>query len=291
MSDRKYRVAFVGQSTYFKSSSLSIETPSIEPFFIEFRSGSEISTFQFQIEKIQPDILVCFRPEIFPASSLSKISALKIGWFTEPLPKGDSKESIHTPFHPLEQVDDKLLGKMRNSANDDLSRRLAQTVATDIEQFDLFISFDPLIVDTLEKEIAPIWKSLPLPVDDSYFRPLAKLQLPARFGFFGRPTAHRDRYLNNHLHAFDIRYFAHGIFDDDMRVAFERLDVGINIHNEYYLNYENRVSLHLAAGHLVVSEPLRPLHGLEPGHDYIEVANPTEFELVLREIIPVSRSV
>ncbi len=41
--------------------------------------------------------------------------------------------------------------------------------------------------------------------------------------------------------------------------------VGINLHNEPYLPFENRVSLHLAAGHLVLSEPLDPLHG--PGRD------------------------
>ena len=30
-------------------------------------------------------------------------------------------------------------------------------------------------------------------------------------------------------------------------------DVGINLHNEPYPSFENRVCLHLAAGHLVVS--------------------------------------
>ena len=51
-------------------------------------------------------------------------------------------------------------------------------------------------------------------------------------------------------------------------------DVGINVHNEPYPSFENRVCLHLAAGHLVLSEPLSPTHGLEPGIDYLEVGTP-----------------
>lgn len=44
----------------------------------------------------------------------------------------------------------------------------------------------------------------------------------------------------------------------------------MNIHNEPYPTFENRVFLHLAAGQLVISEPLDPGHGLEAGHDYLE---------------------
>ena len=47
-------------------------------------------------------------------------------------------------------------------------------------------------------------------------------------------------------------------------------DIAINVHNNPYPSFENRVCLHLAAGHLVLSEPLSPLHGLEPGIDYVE---------------------
>jgi hypothetical protein len=46
--------------------------------------------------------------------------------------------------------------------------------------------------------------------------------------------------------------------------------MAINIHNEPYPSFENRVCLHLAAGHLVASEPLSPSHGLESGIDYLE---------------------
>jgi hypothetical protein len=46
-------------------------------------------------------------------------------------------------------------------------------------------------------------------------------------------------------------------------------DVGINLHNEDYPTFENRVIVYLAAGLLVVTEPLSPWHGLRPGVDLL----------------------
>ena len=60
-----------------------------------------------------------------------------------------------------------------------------------------------------------------------------------------------------------------------------RHDVAINLHNEDYPSFENRVSMHLAAGHLVLSEALDPLHGLEPGIDYLQVDSPHELRRAL----------
>ena len=50
--------------------------------------------------------------------------------------------------------------------------------------------------------------------------------------------------------------------------------ITFNVHNEPYPSFENRVLLHLAAGHLVITEPLSPSHGLEPGLDFVEVQSP-----------------
>ena len=57
--------------------------------------------------------------------------------------------------------------------------------------------------------------------------------------------------------------------------------VAINLHNEPYPTFENRVALHLAAGQLVISEPLSPTHGLEPGIDFIQVTSPNELYLAV----------
>ena len=48
----------------------------------------------------------------------------------------------------------------------------------------------------------------------------------------------------------------------------------LNLHNNPYPTFENRVCIALAAGHLVISEPLSPTHGLQPGVDYLQVESP-----------------
>ena len=59
---------------------------------------------------------------------------------------------------------------------------------------------------------------------------------------------------------------------------------GLNLHNEPYLSFENRVCVYTAAGLVVVTEPLSPTHGLEPGIDYLEVRGPDELMSLLFDV-------
>ena len=72
-------------------------------------------------------------------------------------------------------------------------------------------------------------------------------------------------------HQYDVLHLAFGVDADMLERTLDEHDVGINLHNEPYPSFENRVCLHLAAGHLVLSEPLSPTHGLEPAIDYLVV--------------------
>jgi len=67
-----------------------------------------------------------------------------------------------------------------------------------------------------------------------------------------------------------------------LKVLLDAHAIGVNLHNEPYPSFENRVCLHLAAGQLVVSEKLSPTHGLEPDIDYLEIADPDQLLSVLR---------
>jgi hypothetical protein len=102
--------------------------------------------------------------------------------------------------------------------------------------------------------------------------------------FIGRSTEHRERYLVDVKHRFDLVHMAHGVFGDRLLGLLGEIDVGINLHNEPYPSFENRVCLHLAAGNLVVTEPLSPRHGLEPGIDYVEVPHSEELILTVAQI-------
>ena len=79
-------------------------------------------------------------------------------------------------------------------------------------------------------------------------------------------------------HEFDLLHLAFGVDADRLVEVMRDHEVGINIHNEEYPSFENRICLHLAAGHLVLSEPLSPEHGLEPGLDYVEIKNPSQLQ-------------
>jgi hypothetical protein len=277
----KVRINFVGQSTYFQSCALSRETNDVIPNFIDFRSGDDPETLRHRLQSIPCDVIIAFKPEVIPAGLLSDVPGVKIGWFTEPLPRDRPAPSRPhcDPDAPPNPLQEKQLVQIANS---DLERRLASAKTVDVKNFDKFIVFDPLISDTVS-QFAPVWKALPLPVDDVYFQDVPGTNVPPKVGFFGRPTLHRDLMLGPSLHAFDVRYIAHGVFGEELRDMAFKLDVAINLHNERYPNFENRVSLHLAAGNLVISEPLSPRHGLEPGVDYLEVNTPKELYIALEE--------
>jgi hypothetical protein len=155
--------------------------------------------------------------------------------------------------------------------------------ALDVSNFDRLISFDPLIAEALQKRVpdARIWRSFPLPVADYLFSPARRSRRQPRALFIGRSTDHREIFLEQAKHRYDILHVAHGASGRDLSELFSRFDVSINVHNERYPSFENRVSLSLAAGLLVLSEPLSPGHGLEPGIDYVELLAPADLNSAL----------
>ena len=85
-------------------------------------------------------------------------------------------------------------------------------------------------------------------------------------------------------HAFDILHIAHGLGPDNLVDVLAATDVGINLHNEAYPNFENRATLHLAAGHLLISEALQPMYGLDRGLDYLEIGSAHDLVRLLHEL-------
>jgi hypothetical protein len=253
------RIAFVGQETYFRAAALTRPTPEVLPLFIEFRSGGDPHQMLDAIRRFAPDVVVVFRPETVPARFFADLCVPTLGFLTEPLPRGEGKP------HP------------------DLEWRLADTRLIDASNFDRIVSFDPLFVEAADP-LVPVWRSVPLPVDDRFFAPVRASAVPPRVVFVGRSTEHRESYLVDVKHNFDMLHVAHGIFGERLLDLLRETDVAINLHNEPYPSFENRVSLHLAAANLVVSEPLSPTHGLEPGIDYIEVRHPKELLLTVGQI-------
>ncbi len=196
-----------------------------------------------------PDVVIVFRPELLAPGAFTDLPALTVGYLTEPLPRPGI-----TPHA-------------------DQTSRLRNLRDIDPGNFDRIICFDPLLAPTVDP-IVPVWRSLPLPVSDSVFAPVRPASGPPQLLFVGRSTPHREAFLGPIKHDFDVVHLAHGITDRRLREFLGEADAGINLHNEPYPTFENRVSTMLAAGLLVLSEPLSPRHGLLPGTDYVEVGAP-----------------
>ena len=253
MGDR-LRVAFVGQETYFRACALDREVGRLVPTFVDFRAGADPARLAAALGAAEPDVVVCFRPELIPPGLFGDLAATTVGFITEPLPRPGE------PSHP------------------DLERRLSDFGAIDPANFDRIMSFDPLIVPTIDRFV-PVWRSMPLPLADRFFAAVSEVDGPARPIFVGRSTPRREEFLTPCKHELDLLHVAHGLTDDQLIGLFSDYPIAINLHNESYPTFENRVVMHLAAGQLVISEPLSPTHGLEAGLDFLQVTSPTELQL------------
>jgi hypothetical protein len=244
------RLAFVGQSTFFAACALDDGVrPDFTTEFLEFRKGADPSALLRRLDRFAPDVIVAFRPEVLPAGLLAEQPAPVLGFLTEPIPRTDA-------------------GGVRH---DDLERRLWELQHVDVRNVDRVVTFDPHIAQTADS-VVPVWRSSPLPVADRYFSasPPPPITGRPRAVFVGRSTKHREHLLERAKHEHDVLHLAFGVDADELERVMREHDVALNVHNEPYPSFENRVCLHLAAGHLVLTEPLSPTHGLEPGIDYVE---------------------
>ena len=257
-------MAFVGQETYFAQCALHADVAAgtaLRPRFFDFRAGvgADMTALRDALEGWGSHVVVVFRPEIIPPGALHGLRAATLGFVTEPLKRAGGTE------HP------------------DLDWRESELALTDPANFDRIVAFDPHVAATADRH-APVWRSLPLPVDDRIYRPVAPSAPVPRILFVGYSTEHRERFLINAKHSYDVLHYAHGLHGDELREVFARTDVALNLHGEPYPSFENRVLLHLAAGHLVISEPLDPTHGLEPGTDFLEIRRPDELMTILYQL-------
>jgi hypothetical protein len=256
------RLAFVGQQTYFEACALSERSARVRTAYVDFREGADPVAMRAALDRFAPHAVIVFRPEIVPAGTFDGLRALTIGFLTEPIPR-DAKNA--------------------RSSHIDLRRRREDLRKADPGNFDRTVAFDPLIMPAAD-EILPVWRATAIPVADRFYALATPIAGPPRLAFIGRSTPHRESFLRHPKHELDILHVAFGLHGEELDALMGTIDVAINVHNEPYPSFENRVCLHLAAGHLVVSETLSPTHGLEPGIDYLEFSEPDQLLSMLRTV-------
>jgi len=253
------KLAFVGQREYFNYTSLQAPAGGVEPSFVHFFPGAPPEPLVAELEAIDPDVVFVWRPELIPHGAFAGLKAITVGYLTEPLPRRNRE-----PHRDL-------VARWENLRNADPSN------------FDRIVSFDPLVAETVDEHMR-VWRSFPIPVADSYFTPVNEPNARPRVLFTGRSTDHRERFLGPVKKDFDTLHLAHGVTDEELLPFLATCDVGINLHNEPYPTFENRVPAYLAAGLLVISEPLSPHHGLQPGRDLLEVSEPHHLYELIAEL-------
>jgi hypothetical protein len=232
----------------------------VDPRFIDFRGGANTGELLAELGVFEPDVVVVFRPEIIPSGLFASLRAPVLGFTTEPLPR------------------------VGEHSHDNLEWNLAELERADRGNFDRVVCFDPYGWEAAAARL-PTWRCMPLPVDDRLFRPVKRARRPPRVIFVGYSTMHREQYLLGVKHALDIGHYAHGLIGEELAETLDAADVGINLHGaSWSLSFENRVLVHLASGHLVISEPLEPTFGLEAGIDFIEIVGREELNLRLHQI-------
>jgi hypothetical protein len=246
------RLAFVGQREYFGYCALEEPAGGVTPGFFDFRPDAPLAPLLASLRAFAPDVVLVFRPEIVPAGAFAGLDAVTVGYLTEPLPRAGNGDRAHHP---------------------DLDTRLAALRGADPRNFDRVCSFDPLIAATAG-EVLDIWRSFPIPVTDRVFADVQTAHGPPRILFTGRSTAHREAFLGPIKHDFDVVHLAHGVSDERLGAFMADADIGLNLHNEPYPTFENRVCVYLAAGLLVITEPLSPRHALRPGVELLEAHEP-----------------
>jgi hypothetical protein len=245
---------------FFRQCSLEQPAGGLEPTFVDFRAGASPEPLLARLRELDPDVVLVFRAEIVPRGLFESLRALTIGYLTEPLPR------IGGVDHP------------------DLRQRLWWLRQVDPGNFDRIVSFDPLIAETAASVLG-VWRSLALPVADSLYMDVRPRAAPARLLFVGRSTEHRERLLAPVKRRWPIVHIGHGLFGAQLARTLAGADVQLNLHNNPYPTFENRVCIALAAGHLVVSEPLSPRHGLRPGVDHLEAGDEGEMGALLERIV------
>lgn len=124
----------------------------------------------------------------------------------------------------------------------------------------------------------------PLPVADELFTAPRQARAEPRALVIGHSSPRNERVLIDSKHRHEVLHIAAGLKGDALVGALAGSDVAINVRDEDGPGFGPRVGLYLAAGLLLVSEPLAPPHGLVAGTDHIEIRTSAELVDVLARV-------
>jgi hypothetical protein len=156
----------------------------------------------------------------------------------------------------------------------DQLRRLEQLKKALEIDYDLLIHYDATSLTILKRIGFHQVVAHPLPVSRKLFFPEDRTK-DFDVCFLGKSTPHREEMLLPLKMRFAMIHVAHGLRDEEARVLMNRSKLVLNIHNEKYPNFENRVVQALFCRRPVLSEMLTG-DLLLPDRDYIKFDTPED---------------
>lgn len=145
------------------------------------------------------------------------------------------------------------------------------------------VSFDPTLTGEPLGE-SRVWRAVPPPVNDRLFAAGRPLHRAPRAMSIGRSSRHREEMLTPAKHHHDLLQLIHGVAGADLQEMLAECDVGVHVGRERGGRFGLQAGMHLAAGQLLLSEPLHPAHGLERDIDYLGVDSPEALEWTLQRL-------
>jgi len=251
-------VVFLGRRALFGAHVLSAPAGGVQPAFVEARGRADErgpDALRAEIAGHAPDVVVVLRPDAIPPGTL---------------------DGLDTTAKVLGVVADPLHGNAYHQA--ELAR-------ADAAAFDRVIVTDPRSVDAARALALPVWRTLPLPVDDALYRAPRPSGRPPRVVYLGHASMHREETLIGLKHEFDLPHYAYGLLGEELREVLHEADVGLVVGDDAGLGVlDHTMMVHLAAGHLVVAEPLHERRGLTPGVHYLEAPDRDAFRRIVARL-------
>ncbi len=240
------RVAFVGQAARLNAHVPS-EMSGMASMRLDVGRGSREQHLS-SVRDFDADALVLIDPPLLPAATLMELCslpALTLGLLPGELP---------------DQADRVALGGL-----------------------DRVVCFDPALVGAALGQ-SSLWRAVPPPISDALFGQARRLQRRPRAMSIGRSTEHREAMLLPTKHHHDLLQLIHGVCGDELTELLREYDVGVYVTASPGEGFGTQAAIHLAAGHLLLAERLRPAHGLERDIDYLEIRSPANLEWTLKRI-------
>ena len=255
-------VAFVAQPEYFEFHYREIlESQYTVRYFPH--SFSEDPGFFKPVVEFDADITIFFRGELVPIEVLEALSGLKVNLSSEPFPKIIDRNPVYT---------------------EDSLARFEFFLRIFDRPYDYIFHYDEVSRTFFERQGIQLSGFFPFPIATEVITPSNK---PKKWDIFfsGRSTPHRDQFFGPLKRDFNFLHINHGVVGSDLLDFIHQCKISLNIHAENEVSWEPRTQFLMAAGSLLVSEPLSPTCPLRPGIDFIEVSEPWKMYETCKHIL------